>query len=346
MDRKLIIGLSFLAALWGCNSKTPEKESVKKDLPESVKTVNAVKREYNPTLGFTGTFYAFQEANLGTALPGRVEKIYYPKGAYVEKGALLAELSDEMLTQALIELSAIKTDFGRVERLKDKGSVTIQDYEHLKAKFDATQEKVNMLKKNTEIRAPFSGVIADYLVKEGENYLFSPNLKAGYSMTSGIVRLMQINKLLLKIDVTEKDLPKISKGLKVNITTDVYPDMVFEGTVHLTEPSLNVLTRSATTEIIVENGKQLLKPGMFGQAKISLPAAEAVFVPQEAIVRQPGTGIDYVYYVEGNKAHQKLIHIKGYDGTDAIADSVSTSLQLITAGKNKVQEGSSVKVIN
>jgi membrane fusion protein (multidrug efflux system) len=344
MDRKLIISFIAAATLVGCNVKETENNQPKEVLPEPVKTVYATTREYNPTLELTGTFFANQEANLGTALPGRVEKLYFPKGAYVEKGALLAELSDEMLTQALIELSAIKTDFGRVERLREKGSVTIQDYEHLKAKLDATEEKVNMLKKNTEIRAPFSGVIADYLVNEGENYLFSPNLKAGYSMTSGIVRLMQINKLTLRIDVNEKDLPKITKGLKVQISTDVYPGEVFDGVVNLTEPSLNVMSRTATTEIAVDNSKQLIKPGMFGQAKILLAPAEATFVPLDAIVRQPGTGIDYVFYVEGGKAHQKQITIKGYDGTGAIADSIPSSLQLITSGKNRVQEGTSVKI--
>lgn len=346
MVKKIILIVFVLAAFQACKTKSSTEQQQPENIQEPVKTTMAEKKNYNPSLEFTGTFFAYQEANLGTTLPGKVEKVYFPKGAYVQKGDLLAELSGELLTQALIENSAIKTDFGRVQRLKEKGSVTIQDYDHIKAKLDASEEKVKLLKKGTEIRAPFSGIITDYIVKEGENYLFSPKLEAGYSMTSGIISLMQTNQLILKIDINEKDIPKITKNLKVTVTTDIYPDKVFEGKIMLTEPSLNVLTRSATTEILVNNKKQLLKPGMSGHASILLPESTATFVTQEAIVRQPGTGTDYIYYVEDGKARMKPIKVEGYFGTDAIIDSISTSLPIITAGKNKVKEGLEVKIIN
>ncbi len=345
MKRKYLIGIAILVSLQACKSKSEEITTDQINTTESVKIVHAFKGKYLPTLEYTGTFYAYQEANLGTALPGRVEKIYFPKGTYVEQGELLVELSQELLTQAIIENMAIKTDFGRIERLREKGSVTIQDYDHLKAKLDASNEKVKLLKTNTEIRAPFSGVIAGYLVQEGENYLFSPNLKAGYSMTSGIVRLMQTNRLILKIDVNEKDLPQIKKGLKVSITSDVYPDIVFEGKVILMEPSLNVLTHSATTEILVENGNHLLKPGMFGHASVKLKERKEMFISQEAVLRHAGTGINFIYYVENGKVLQKEIKIRAYVGTNIIVDPIEDNLQIISSGKNKVQVGTLVKIV-
>ncbi len=345
MKRNYLIGIAILVSLQACKSKTAEVTTEPTIISETVKITHAFIGEYMPTLEYTGTFYAYQEANLGTALPGRVEKIYYQKGSHVKKGDLLVELSQELLTQAMIENIAIKTDFGRIERLREKGSVTSQDYDHLKAKLDASTEKVKLLKTNTEISAPFSGVIAGYLVQEGENYLFSPNLKAGYSMTSGIVRLMQTDRLTLKIDVNEKDLAKIKKGLKVSITTDVYPDIVFDGKVILIEPSLNVLTHSATTEILVENSKYLLKPGMFGHASVKLGMKEEMFIPQETVLRHAGTGMNFIYHVENGKVQQKEVKIRAYVGTNVLIDPIPEYLQIISSGKNKVQIGASVKIV-
>ena len=45
------------------------------------------------------------------------------------------------------------------------------EHDHLKAKLEASEEKYNMLKKNTQIRAPFAGIVTEILVKEGENFM-------------------------------------------------------------------------------------------------------------------------------------------------------------------------------
>ncbi len=345
MNRKYLIGIAILVSLQACKSKNTETTTDPIITTETVKIAHAFEGEYLPTLECTGTFYAYQEANLGTALPGKVEKIYFPKGTYVKEGDLLVELSQELLTQAMIENIVTKTDFGRIKRLREKGSVTTQDYDHLKAKLDASNEKVKLLKINTEIRAPFSGVIAGYMVQEGENYLFSPNLKAGYSMTSGIVSLMQTDRLILKIDVNEKDIPQIKQGLKVSVSTDVYPDIDFEGTVMLIEPSLNVLTHTANTEILVDNKNYKLKPGMFGHASVKLLERKEMFILQEAILRQAGTGINFIYHVEDGRVQQKEVKIRSYVGTNVLIDPIQDDLQIITSGKNKVQVGTLVKIV-
>jgi len=344
MNRLTNFAAITILLLAGCQQK--EEVKTVENKPVAVKTTHVVKKNYAPELSLTGTFCAFKEANLGTALPGKVEKIFYPKGARVNKGELLVQLSEEMLIQAQIEHDAIQTDFEKIARLKEKGSVTEQDYDHLKAKLDASEAKVKMLRKNTEIRAPFSGVIADYLVQEGENYLFSPNLEAGYSFTSGIVSLMQINRLIFKADINEKDLKKIKRGMHATIYTDVYPGKKFEATVSFIEPALNMLTHSATIELSVNNGNQILKPGMFGKAQLKLPEDSARFVPQQAVVQQPGTGNNYVFAVKNNTAERHNVNLVKIIGEEAIIDGLAEGTEIISTGKNKVQEGQELAIKN
>jgi membrane fusion protein, multidrug efflux system len=123
--------LLIFPLLIACGNKE-SKESVEKSYTE-IKTDVAFEKAYSNSTEYSGTFFANKEANLGTSMPGKIEKYYYKPGTYVKSGTLLVELSSEVLTQALIEFDAIKKDFDRVSRLKDKGSISEIEFDHIKA---------------------------------------------------------------------------------------------------------------------------------------------------------------------------------------------------------------------
>lgn len=342
MKRNIILAVVLLFSMISCTNKEKEKTQKVKDI--LVKTVKVEEENYTPKLKYQGTAYAIKEANLGSTLPGRVEKTYFKKGDNVKQGDLLVSLSGEMLAQAEIEYKTIKKDYERVKRLKDKGSLSQQDFDHVKAKLDASREKTEMLSKSAEIRAPFDGTIIGYLVKEGENFLFSPNLSPGYSMTSGIVSLMQLNTIKLKIDVNEKDISKIIKGQNAEIIFDAYPNKTFKGKVKIISPVLSTLTRTATVEININNSDLLIKPGMYANVEIKLPEEKAIFIPLNSINRLSGTGIDFVFTVEKNIVHKKSIKRISNIGDKVAVEGLTKNQQIITLGKNKVDEGIKVRI--
>lgn len=341
MKRYLIITIIALGII-SCNTKeqqTKEKESV---IPITVS--KSIEKEFIPELKYSGTAFANKEANLGTAIPGRVEKIHFNIGEHVKKGDLIVELSSELYTQALIERNTLKKDFERVSRLRDKESLSEQDYDHIKAKYEATIAKTEMMKKNAEIVAPFSGTIVDHIVKEGENYLFAPSLKVGYSMTSGIVKIMQLDVLKVEIDVNEKDISKIKKGQKAEIIFDAYPQKTFTGTIEAIDPILSTLSRTVKVKIKTENKDLLIKPGMYAKVKIKLPEEKAVFVPIESIYRQPGTGNDYVFVVEKNIV-KRIPVTRKYTLNDLVAvDGIIAETTIAVGGKSKLVDGFKVVI--
>ncbi|MEA3318047.1 MAG: efflux RND transporter periplasmic adaptor subunit, partial [Bacteroidota bacterium] len=242
MRKNLYLVILLLATVFSCTKKE-KSESVKTENIIPITTIKSVEKEYSPILNYTGTAFANKEANLGTTLPGRVEKTFFAKGTKVKKGALLVQLSNELYSQALIERNTLAKDYNRVDRLRKKGSVSVQDYDHVKAKYEAAKEKTEMMRKSSEIRAPFDGTIVDYLVNEGENFLFSPSFKAGYSHTSGIVQLMQLNIIKIKININEKDIAKIKNGQDAKIVFDAYPKDIYKGNINSINPILSTLTR-------------------------------------------------------------------------------------------------------
>ncbi|OFX22024.1 MAG: hypothetical protein A2041_13565 [Bacteroidetes bacterium GWA2_31_9b] len=310
----------------------------------AITTTTSVEKKYSPSIDFTGTAFANKEANLGTTLPGRVEKCYFIEGQKVNKGDLIVELSSELYTQALIERNTLEKDFDRVTRLREKGSVSEQDFDHVKAMYDASVAKTQMLKKSAEVRAPFAGTIVDYIVQEGENFFFAPNLKPGYSMTSGIVQLMQLDVLKVTIDVNEKDISKIYIGQSADVVFDAYPEKRISGKVKSVDPTLSTLSRTAKVEIQINNNDLLIKPGMFAKVKIFLPEQNAVFIPFESITRQSGTGNEYVFVIESDIAEKiqitRKFSVENLIGVDGLKPGVTIAV----AGKNKLSNGCKVRI--
>lgn len=342
MKNYFIFLLTAIVLNVGCaKQKQNGKQSTNK-IPVSV--TKSIEKKYTPALNFSGTAFANREANLGTAIPGRVEKIYFDEGEKVKKGDKIVELSSELYMQALIERNTLKKDFDRVSRLKEKGSLSQQDYDHVKAKYDASVAKTEMMKKNSEIRAPFSGVVVDHIVNEGENFLFAPSLKPGYSMTSGIIKLMQLELLNVEIDINEKDISKIHTGQAAKIIFDAYPGKTYHGKVQMIDPVLSTLSRTAKAKIQIKNKDLLIKPGMYANVQIKLPAEEAVFVPNESIYRQPGTGNDFVFVIKDNMAYKTKVK-RLYTVEDLAAiEGLEPNMVIVVAGKSKLSDEMEVEI--
>lgn len=333
--------------LGGCSTKATEENKEIKDSATKVTVYTAKEMEYTPSLNFTGTAKANREANLGASIPGRVEKIYFTKGSYVPKGEVIAEMSDELLIQAQIELEAIRKDYERMSRLKDKESISIMDYDHIKAKFEASQTKVNMLKKNTSITAPFGGTLTYINVEEGENYTFIPSISSDLKVQGGIVTICQLNPLKVEIEVNEKEISSIKRGQQAEVVFDAYPDDTFKGKVNYISPVLSSMSRTATVELTIQNRDMKLKPGMYCRVSISLKPTKGVFVPINALYRQQGTGDDFLYIVEQNNTVSRLKVTRGEAIDDLVVISeLAANKRVVVDGKNKLNQGSSIEIVN
>ncbi len=334
-----LITFLMILVITGCTKKDNIE---KKDEAVNVKTEKVVEKSYTPTLNFSGTIKANKEANLGASLPGRVEKFYVKEGETVEEGQLIAQLSDELYTLSEIEYKAIEKDFGRISQLYSKGSVSEMEYDHLKAKLDASKEKYNLLKKNTQIIAPFSGIVTEILVNEGENFSIMPALDLGYSHASGIVRLMQINTVKAEIQVNEKDITQIRKGQKTELNCDSFPEESFTGYITNIQSLLSNLSRTTTVEISIANPQKKLLPGMFIRSKISLQTTKGIFIPRVALLKQSGTNETYVYCFENGVAVKKNIQIIKSIKDEVIVEGLTIDEEVITSGKTKIKDGQAV----
>ncbi|EAW34929.1 efflux RND transporter periplasmic adaptor subunit [Lyngbya sp. PCC 8106] len=147
---------------------------------------------------------------------------------------------------------------------------------------------------DANVRAPFSGVIAQRYAVEGAFVTPATSASDATSATSAsIVALAKDLEVLAKIP--ETDIGRIQPNQKVEIIADSYPDQVFEGRVQLIAPEAvkerDVTLFQARVEIIT--GKDLLQSGMNVDLKfIGDKLNNALVVPTVAIVTNKGeTGV-------------------------------------------------------
>jgi len=342
MNKRLIL-IFLVISTFSCN-RNEDITNNSNDNSKGVSVLIAEKEIYKPVMTYTGTIKPYREANLGTAIPGRIERLYFSEGDRVSKGSLIVQLSGEATAMARYEYETLKKDYERVERLRERGSVTQQDYDHIKAKYKAAKAKYDFFKNNSEVRAPFSGVIVEYLVNEGETFSFSPGLEPGYSHSSGIVRLMQMDPVKVSIDVNETLIPNLNKVKQTEITTDAYPDERFEGKITFLRPVLSPVSRTATVEITVDNPDNKLMPGMFARVKLEMAEDSLVFLPRHIVTdRENQTG--YVWLIKNGKAIRKQTNIiKEHNGRFAVTGILQGDT-IVVSGLYELSEGKEVRNI-
>lgn len=338
---KLLTVLTLAIALSGCGGDSNNDSANFEDAAIPVHTAIVTEEEVTPVLEYSGTVEPWAEAALGSEIPGRIEHLHCDVGDTVQAGFLIAELGSETLIQARANFDAMEKDWTRIKSLLEAGTVSQQTYDRTQAAFDAAKATYEKTLASTQLRAPFSGVITQKYLEEGEVFTLFP----GAAGSPAIVRLMFLDTVKVVISVSETEYAEISKGQEALLVLDAYPDMEFVGEVSRIAPILDTRSRTADVEVRFSNQDGRIRPGMFGLIRLSLMPRKLLLVNREALIRQEGTGISFVYRVEGNAAVRQDIIVGGkYSERVHIRDGLHAGDSVITTGKMKVKSGTRVKV--
>jgi len=342
----LIAGTAFTACDMqppGAASNTETSSVEVKARP--VKVMELSMQETSITQNITSTVVAYEETYLSPALSGRIRSVKVEINDHVRKGQLLVELDRTQLDQTQLQFQQLLTDLARYDTLLQYGSITEQAYDQMKAQVETTQLVLINLEENTMLRAPYSGVITGKYYNDGELYSPTPNTPAG---KAALVSMIQVDPVKLMVNLSEKNLPLVKKGMKATVSTDVYPDISFQGTVFRIHPTISAATRTFTVEIKVPNRKQKLAPGMFARVSLILGETEALIVPSIAVMQQTGTNQRYVMLHENGTARKVVVQIvKRHDDQLEISSSeIQGGEQLIYAGQSRLENGAPVNVVS
>jgi RND family efflux transporter MFP subunit len=341
----LLIVTGLLTIATACNSiKEKDVQAKQSESKQAVlvKTMTANSETINKTISYTASLIPFEKIYLAPAAPGKIERIYVEIGDRVSKGQIIATMDRTNLESARINIENLKTNFKRLEELKKTNTVAQQKYDEVKTAYDAAKVSYQFLLDNTELKAPFNGVISGKYFENGENFSGAPNTRAG---KSALVTIVQINKLKALIGVSASYFPQINKGMKVNISCDIYPNQTFEGEVYNIYPIIDDATKTFTIEVKINNPDLKLRPGMFTKIQLNLGEGKAILVPTIALIKQTGTNDMYLFVNKNNIAvKQPVVTGRLFDDKTEILEGISEGDNIIVTGQNKLKNQTAIIV--
>lgn len=279
-------------------------------------------------------FNAEKSKVLSARAPGRVERIYAFDGAQVEIGSPIVEMySPEFLSAQQEYLLSSKTAKvleanKTMSDLLGDARITQQAAANRMRNLGAGEGDIKSIEttgkttNNLIMRSPLKGVV----VKR--------NVEPGSAVSSGdvIATLADPKQLWFLGNVFEQDFRMIKQGQKMVLRLEAYPEKEFIAYANYIAPTVDPQTRALLIRADVENTDDLLRPDMYASASLTTGTADAVVVPQSAIVRVRENR--YAIIKVGPETFRR-VPVKGYDLNSksfAITEGVEQGWQVLAEG--------------
>lgn len=282
-----------------------------------------------------------EEVNLSFETSGKITHIYFREGSSVKKGDLLAKVNDNHLQAELRKLKAqlplAEERVFRQKSLLERDAVSQEAYESVSTELDKLKADIDLVEariEQTELRAPFDGIIGLRFVSEG-TYASPETL---------IAKLTKITPLKIEFSVNEKQANEIKQGTVLNFTVE--NDLnTYQASVYAVASSLDEKTLSLKARALYANTSGKLKPGHSVNIEINLREIKnTLVIPSLSIIAEMGRDIVYLY--KNGKAEQVVV-TKGMRTASSvqILHGLNEGDSLITSGVMQLRNGMDV-VIN
>lgn len=349
----LVLGLSACGGKPDADQQAkqdaPAKEEVGKDgkpkpeaQPIPVEVVPVSRRDIEASYAGTASLEAPEEAQVVAKTSGVLLQLFTEEGQLVKAGDVLARIDPDRarleVARAEATLRKLEAEFNRSRELFERKLVAADAHERLRFDVETQRAAWNLAKLElsyTNVVAPISGVVAQRMVKNG-------NL---IQLNQAMFRIVNTERLEAVLNVPERELGKLQKGLSVALAVDALPGQRFEGVIDRISPVIDSATGTFRTTATFDADRGLLKPGMFGRIQVIYDRrAETLSVPRVALLEEAADPA--VFVVEEDKVVRTPVTLGYINGEFAeVLSGLSEGDQVVTAGKVAVRDGSKVQII-
>jgi len=315
------------------------KESNGGDVPVLVEKVT--KTDFSQDFLANGNFTPVRELTYLAEIAGRITKLTVDEGSVVKQGQIIGYIDGEILgtdlQSAKTNLEQLRVDKERYESAFQTGGVTRKQVDDAKLQYDLAASKYTAASRrvsDTYIKAPIQGIINKKYVEQG----------AYLSIGNKLFDIVDVSRLKLAVSVPEAQVVTLKVGDKVNVTTNVFPEVTYEGRItFIAAKGDNTMNYPIEMEVANISGKQL-KAGMFGTAHFDLPkASAAILIARTAFVG--GVNSNQVYVMQDSTAKlRKVIAGRIFGDKVEIREGLNEGETVITSGQINLIDGAKVIV--
>ena len=340
--------ISLLALAFSLSSCSSERKEASPP-PEAVRnlTVASARRVVIPDLlEAVGTVRAAQSSQISSQMMGNIVEIRVHEGDQVRRGQVLAVIDDAQpragldrataaQTAAQQEVSVAEADFHlaeatfkRYQDLYEKKSVSPQEFDEVKARFQGAQARRDMARAGQAqaqamlaqartalayslVRAPLDGVVTAKQVDAGT--LASPGML--------LFTVEDSRRYRLEASVDEDGIGLVKIGQTMPVRIDAL-DSELAGKIAQIVPAADSASRSFLVKIDLPADRRL-RSGLFGRARISRGEKNSIAIPRSAVVNRGQLQAIYVldpaqvavlrYITLGNAAGDQVEVLSGLD---------------------------------
>ncbi len=258
------------------------------------------------------------------------------KGDYVKRNDLVCSLEEENRTAILDEALALQKQaslqYDAINKLKIDGYRSENDLAMAEARLKGADAKVEMSKNelnNTKILAPFDGYIEEVHVEIGS--LIGPSLPC--------VTIIQLDPMKVVGEVTEKEVSKVKKKLKVEI--ELLNNISLKGQINFVSKSASPLTRTYTVEAEISNAGGEIREGLTAEIKVPVRETTAHLIPSYLLSLDDNGELGIKIAIDKKATFKKISIIE--DTPDGLwVEGLPKITKIITVGQEYVIEGQEI----
>jgi RND family efflux transporter MFP subunit len=357
MRSLITVFLAFLMLVSCSRGESTEQPAIKA-IPIKTGEVRRVKqREF---VSVSGTVTSPDAAvPVSFLVSGKVIKVAFREGDYVEQGQLLAAIdpTDYLLSlqatsaqaeEAKIALDRSKDEYARMKFLYESKSLAENDFKKFKAAWLRAQQQVDLTTANQGLAKKHLNDASLYAPARG--FISKRSIEPGQTASPGtpVFEIVKLDPVEINVGVPETDIHLVRVGQKATVTIPALPSESFEGKVRVINVSADLNTRTYMTRIVVPNPTHIIRIGMVAEARIEGDReVELMTLPAETILRDPqGATIVFLYYPEQQRAYSKRVETGAVYGREIeIRSGLSGDEAIVFAGQEKLRDGAVVSLV-
>ncbi len=325
-------------------------------------------------LDASGYVTARRKATVSSKVTGKVMEVYIEEGVVVEENQLLARLdnsnqqaqfnlskaqwlaSESRLEEIKVQLKEAQLDLLRTVELAEKSLASEADLDRTKLAVEALKARLASLIRevevgervvevqqqqldDTEIRAPFAGVVIAKAAHPGE--MISPISAGGGSILTGICTIVDMSSLEIEVDVNESYINRVQAGQPVTAKLNSYQDWEIPAEVITIIPTadrnkatvrVRIAFLETDTRILPDMG---VKVSFMEEQIVEVNEAQmtGVFVPESAIASIDNAAV--VFVVNNERAQSRNVTVGQRRGSSRNVVSGLRSGEVVVTDLNK-----------
>ena len=326
-------------------------------LPSDLLTVTP--RDLRQTLVASGTLRAYSQAAVKARVAGEVREVLVREGETVTAGQVLVRMDNadyrSRLAQAEGALLAARGQLDIAAKARENNRALLErgfisknafdtassQYDIARANADAAQGGLDVGRKaldDTVIRSPIAGLVSSRSVQPGEKV----------SADNRLLDVVDLSRMEMEVAVPTSDIIAITPGQEVSVHVDGLPQALPAKVVRI-NPSTQAGSRSILAYLQLDNPQNLLRAGMFGEARLTLSRKAGVLAAPQSALQSNGESA-YVYAIEDGRLVRKPVQagIVGSDGDATLVEIVSglaPGARIVRSNLGKLPAGASVRVL-